>query len=154
MKTLTNWFSEYAESHQNKTNQSIHFVCVPLIFFSIVGMLMSIPASFLAKTLQINNPIVENWATITLLLLMVFYIRLSFSTFLKMFIFSIICLVGNYYLSLYLPLFYTNLIIFVLAWIGQFYGHKLEGKKPSFFKDLQFLLIGPAWVFEKLTPKK
>jgi len=60
---------------------------------------------------------------------------------------------GNYYLSQILPLFYTSIVIFVSAWIGQFYGHKLEGKKPSFFKDLQFLLIGPAWVFKKLNEK-
>jgi len=42
------------------------------------------------------------------------------------------------------------LTLFFLAWIGQFYGHQLEGKKPSFLQDLQFLLIGPAWVFEKI----
>jgi uncharacterized membrane protein YGL010W len=64
--------------------------------------------------------------------------------------FTILCFIGNYYLSLYTPLFYTNLAIFIIAWIAQFYGHKIEGKKPSTFKDLQFLLIGPAWVFEKL----
>jgi len=67
-----------------------------------------------------------------------------------MFIFSAVCVIFNSYLSLYLPLFLTSLILFIVAWIGQFYGHKLEGKKPSFFKDLQFLLIGPAWVFEKI----
>ena len=37
-------------------------------------------------------------------------------------------------------------MVFVLAWIGQFIGHLIEGKRPSFFKDLQFLLIGPAWL--------
>lgn len=47
--------------------------------------------------------------------------------------------------------------IFVIAWIGQFYGHKIEGKKPSFFKDLQFLLIGPVRCMDaylgKILPK-
>jgi len=65
--------------------------------------------------------------------------------------FSIVCLVGNYFLSELLPLLKTSIILFIAAWIGQFYGHKQEGKKPSFFKDLQFLLIGPAWVFQKLS---
>jgi len=65
--------------------------------------------------------------------------------------FSVLCIYGNYYLGEYMPLFYTSLLIFVIAWVGQFYGHNIEGKKPSFFKDLQFLLIGPAWVFEKLS---
>ena len=67
-----------------------------------------------------------------------------------MLLFTLLCLVGNYYLAMMLPLLKTNIIIFIVAWIGQFYGHKVEGKKPSFFKDLQFLLIGPVWVFEKL----
>lgn len=154
MKTLNQWFDEYAESHQNKTNQSIHYICVPAIFFSIVGMFMSIPSESISNFTKINNPFLENWAVLVLILLLIFYIRLSFSTFVRMLTFSILCLVGNYFLSIYLPLFYASLSIFILAWIGQFYGHKLEGKKPSFFKDLQFLLIGPAWVFEKMSKKK
>jgi uncharacterized membrane protein YGL010W len=153
MKTLQNWFDEYAQSHQNKTNQSIHFICVPAIYFSIVGLLMSIPTNFISLNLNLNNPFLENWAAIILFFLMLFYLRLSFITFVKMLVFSMACLVGNYYLSQLLPLFYTSIILFVVAWIGQFYGHKLEGKKPSFLKDLQFLLIGPAWVFEKLSKR-
>lgn len=153
MKTQQQWFDEYAISHQNETNQSIHYICVPAIFFSIVGLLMCIPNEFIVNLTGITNPLVSNWATVILILLMVFYINLSFKIFIKMFLFSILCIVGNYYLGKQLPLFYTSLAIFIIAWIGQFYGHKLEGKKPSFFKDLQFLLIGPAWVFEKLSKK-
>ena len=153
MKNLQQWFDEYAVSHQNKTNQLIHYICVPAIFFSIVGMLMSIPSNSISNLLNFNNPIIENWASLVLFFLLLFYLRLSFNTFIKMLLFSLICLLGNRYLSNVLPLFYTSLSIFVIAWIGQFYGHKLEGKKPSFFKDLQFLLIGPAWVFEKLSKK-
>jgi uncharacterized membrane protein YGL010W len=153
MKTMQQWFNEYAVSHQNKTNQLIHYICVPTIFFSIVGMLMAIPATFLASTVNIKNPILENWATVILIFVLLFYLKLSVNMFFKMLIFSLLCLLGNYYLSNYLPLFYTSLTLFVVAWIGQFYGHKVEGKKPSFFKDLQFLLIGPAWVFEKLSRK-
>ncbi|WP_372795664.1 DUF962 domain-containing protein [Lutibacter sp.] len=153
MKTLQNWFDEYAISHQHKTNQKIHYFCVPAIFFSIVGMLMSIPTNLISNFTKISNPFIENWASPVLILLLLFYIRLSFSIFVRMLTFSIVCLVGNYFLSTTFPLFYTSLFIFIVAWIGQFYGHKLEGKKPSFFKDLQFLLIGPAWVFEKLSKK-
>jgi len=153
MKTLNQWFDEYAISHQNKTNQLIHFVCVPAIFFSIIGMLMSIPNHFLSNLLKLNNPFIENWGTLLLVFLLLFYLRLSISMFFKMLIVAILCILGNYYLGEKLPLFYTSFIIFVIAWIGQFYGHKVEGKKPSFFKDLQFLLIGPAWVIKKLTSK-
>lgn len=153
MKTMQQWFNEYAVSHQNKTNQLIHYICVPVIFFSIVGMLMAIPSTFIASITNIKNPILENWAAVILIFVLLFYLKLSLKIFFKMLIFSLLCLLGNYYLSNYLPLFYTSLALFVVAWIGQFYGHKIEGKKPSFFKDLQFLLIGPAWVFEKISRK-
>lgn len=150
MKTLQQWFDEYAVSHQNETNISIHFICVPAIFFSIVGMFMSIPSEFLNNLTKLNNPLLMNWANIVLVFFLLFYLRLSFAMFIKMLIFSILCVVGNYFLALYLPLLYTSITIFVIAWIGQFYGHKVEGAKPSFLEDLQFLLIGPAWVIKKM----
>ena len=150
MRSLQQWFDEYAVSHQNETNITIHYICVPVIFFSIVGLFMSIPSEFLQNLIGLENPFIENWASIVIVLLLLFYIRLSFSMFLKMLIFSVLCVIGNYYLRQYLPLLYTSLAIFVIAWIGQFYGHKVEGAKPSFLKDLQFLLIGPAWVVKKL----
>jgi uncharacterized membrane protein YGL010W len=151
MKTAQQWFDEYAVSHQNETNQKIHYICVPAIFFSIVGMIMSIPSDFIQNTLGIANPMLGNWASIVMVFLLIFYIRLSFTLFLRMLGFGVLCIIANYYLGQYLPLFITSLVIFVVAWIGQFYGHHIEGQKPSFIKDLQFLLIGPAWVLEKLS---
>ncbi len=150
MKTLQQWFDDYAVSHQNETNIAIHYICVPAIFFSIVGIFMSIPSSFLSDLIKIDNPFIVNWAILPLLFFLIFYLRLSFSMFIKMLIFSILCVIGNYYLGQYLPLLYTSISLFVIAWIGQFYGHKVEGAKPSFLKDLQFLLIGPAWVVKKM----
>ena len=150
MKTLQQWFAEYAVSHQNKTNISVHYICVPAIFFSLVGMFMSIPSQFLKNLIGLENPFIENWATIVLIFTLIFYLRLSFSMFIKMLLFSIVCIVGNFYLGQYSPLLYVSIGIFIIAWIGQFYGHKVEGVKPSFLKDLQFLLIGPAWVIKKI----
>jgi len=77
MKPLESWFEEYAESHQNKTNIRIHFFCVPAIYFSIVGLLMSIPNGVLASVIPGNNPFVENWAFVILLLVLFFYIKFS-----------------------------------------------------------------------------
>lgn len=151
MKAQEIWFEEYAESHQNELNQKIHYICVPAIFFSIVGMVMSIPNDFITSNLGITSPVFGNWAAVTLAVLMIFYARLSMKTLILMALFSLVCLYGNYYLSTIAPLFLTSLGIFIVAWVGQFYGHKVEGKKPSFLKDIQFLLIGPAWVFEKMT---
>jgi len=154
MKTLNQWFDEYAVSHQNPTNKAIHYICVPAIFFSIVGLLMSIPTTLLNNLLQLNQPIVENWAVVILILVLFFYLRLSFVMAIKIAIFSILCLILNFYIGQFVPLWAFSIGVFVVAWIGQFYGHNIEGKKPSFLKDIQFLLIGPAWVIQNLFSKK
>lgn len=154
MKTLEQWFDEYAVSHQNPKNKMIHYICVPSIYFSIIGLLMSIPSQFIANISNLNTPIIENWAVVVLLFVLFFYIRLSAKMAIKIGVFSIICLVLNYYIGQLLPLWMFSIGVFIIAWIGQFYGHNLEGKKPSFLKDLQFLMIGPAWVVENLFSKK
>lgn len=154
MKTLEQWFDEYAVSHQNPKNKAIHYICVPAIFFSIVGLLMSIPSAFLNNLLQLNQPIIENWAVPVLIFVLLFYLRLSFVMAIKIAFFSVLCLILNYYIGQFVPLWAFSIGVFVVAWIGQFYGHNIEGKKPSFLKDIQFLLIGPAWVVHNLFSKK
>ena len=155
MKTAQQWFDEYAVSHQNETNQFIHYICVPAIFFSVIGLLMSIPANFLENTFKLYNPLLENWAFVVgIFISLFFYLRLAFWYFLEMVFVILLFIAGNYWLSKYGNLFFISITIFVVAWIGQFYGHKIEGKKPSFIKDLQFLLIGPLWVIQKLGGKK
>ncbi len=150
MRTLEQWFEEYAISHQNPTNKSIHYICVPAIFFSVVGMLMCVGLN----VFDISMPVIENLAFPVLLFVLIFYFRISVSMAIKMTFFSIVCFVVNFYISIYTSLFVFSIVVFVIAWIGQFYGHKIEGKKPSFLKDLQFLMIGPAWVIENLFSRK
>lgn len=154
MKTLDQWFAEYAESHRHPVNKRIHNICVPLIFFSIIGFLMSIPRGFLAEAHFRGSSLLLNWATILMVFVIIYYARLSIAVAWRMSIFTVSCIVAGHYLDLVAPLWLISLIIFVLAWAGQFYGHHVEGKKPSFFKDLQFLLIGPLWVMRNLFPFK
>lgn len=139
MKTLDTWLSEYSESHQNHSNQIIHKICVPLIFFSLMGMLW---------TVQVG-PI--NLAILVAVLLLPFYIRLG-SKALAIILPQLLCAFTLLYFwqsaQSAKAILLSCIFIFVVAWIGQFIGHKLEGKKPSFFKDLQFLLIGPLWIFK------
>lgn len=137
---------EYSESHQNLQNKRIHWICVPLIFWSIIALLYSIPNSFLIE--NAGNYFFSNWAVLAMIPVLIFYFSLSISIALGMFIFISVSL----YISELLlhnssfSLWSIAVIVFALAWIGQFYGHKIEGKKPSFLKDIQFLLIGPAWL--------
>jgi len=154
MKTLQQWFDEYAVSHQNPTNKTIHFICVPAIYFSIIGLLMCIPSVILQRISPFHDPLVDNWAVVALFFVLFFYSRLSLWMAIKISVFSAICIIINYVISFQFSLWKVSLIIFILAWTGQFYGHKLEGKKPSFLKDIQFLLIGPAWVIENLFSSK
>jgi uncharacterized membrane protein YGL010W len=147
MRRIDELLSEYGESHQNHTNKTIHWICVPLIFFSIIGLIASIPAAGVQSFMGHGNPY-ANWATVVLALVLIYYVTLSIPLSIGMMLFAAFCLIlANYVVSIGIaPLWMVSLIIFVLAWVGQFYGHKVEGKKPSFFKDVQFLLIGPAWL--------
>lgn len=159
MRTTQQWLDEYGESHKNGFNKMVHWICVPSILFSIIGLLWAIPADFLQTSLPASVKPFVNWATIALFLALLFYIRMSFVMALGMFIICVLMIMGVYYLSQasFAPLWAICLGIFAVAWIGQFYGHSVEGKKPSFLKDVQFLLIGPAWllsfVYQKLGIK-
>jgi uncharacterized membrane protein YGL010W len=142
MTNIQQWLSEYGESHQNDTNKTIHWICVPAIFFSIVGFLYSIKLPFEITGHRVNV------ALIAFVLIIFYYFLLSKTLWIGMFLFGSICLLLCHLIELkfFMPLWAFSAVIFIAAWIGQFYGHKIEGKKPSFFKDLQFLLIGPAWL--------
>ena len=142
MKTIQQWLSEYGESHQDHTNKTIHWICVPSIFFSITGMLYGIKLPFHISGIQVNV------AMIVMVLAVLYYFSLSRTLWIGLFFFALLCLWLSQLIesSGIFPLWLFCIIIFVVAWIGQFYGHSVEGKKPSFFKDIQFLLIGPAWL--------
>lgn len=145
MKTLNEWIQLYARDHQNPTNQKIHTLCVPAIMWSLLGLLWALPRPELFRL----SPW-ANWATLFCALCLLFYASLGWRVALSMLGVSLIMLSSLFLIAPLLPLWQTSLAVFVIAWIGQFIGHKIEGQKPSFFEDLQFLLIGPVWVLVKL----
>jgi uncharacterized membrane protein YGL010W len=120
--------AEYGDSHQNMTNRIIHWFCVPLITWSTLG-LMYVAHPWLAYGFCI--------------LAMIYYLRLSLPLAIGMALFAS----GSLYSFAYVPqLLWVCLAVWVTAWIVQFVGHKIEGKKPSFLKDVFFLLIGPIYL--------
>jgi len=148
--TADQWFDQYGESHQNPTNKLIHWICIPIIFFTVVGLLWSIPVPAVLSAVFSESPW-ANFATLSMILVFGFYLRLSIPLglgymLLNLFLAYAIAASGT-------SLALVSIVLFVLAWIGQFYGHKVEGKKPSFFKDLQFLLIGPLWLMHFIYKK-
>jgi uncharacterized membrane protein YGL010W len=121
---------KYSESHLNHTNEIIHFICIPAIVFTFLGLLWALhPIAALAVTV----------------LSLIYYMTLSMPLAVGMLIMSgaMLWILQTMPQAYVLP---GSVAIFVIAWIGQFIGHKIEGKKPSFFDDLRFLLIGPIFV--------
>jgi uncharacterized membrane protein YGL010W len=133
-RDIDSLLAKYGESHLNPTNELIHFVCVPVIVFSLLGILWAI------------HPLVAVAVSVASLW---YYLQLSRPFAIGMLVMTALMLGLLRALppATVLPL---SIAIFVLAWIGQFIGHKIEGKKPSFLEDLRFLLIGPLFVLSFL----
>lgn len=147
MRSMHQWLDEYGASHRNSTNEFLHWICVPTIALTVLGFLWSIPvpSSFAAVSPWLN------WATIGVVLWIGYYFLLSPALGVGATLALIAMLfVVRWLETLAWPLWATCLTIFVIAWIGQFIGHSIEGTRPSFFKDIQFLLIGPIWLMSHL----
>ena len=129
MPAIDEWFTRYGESHHNPVNTALHWVCDPAITWSAIAI-----AWWLSP-----------YAALVLCsLALAFYAYLSLPI-----AFGMLAVVALMVAPL--PLLKVNVamlagIVFVIAWIGQFAGHRVEGRKPSFFDDVKFLLIGPAWL--------
>lgn len=130
MRTIDALLAQYGDSHRNPVNEWVHIVCVPLIVFSVLGLLWRLHA------------VVALAGSAAAL---VYYLKLSrpFALGMLAMLGLMLALLAALPETVVLPL---SLALFVLAWIGQFIGHRIEGKKPSFFDDLRFLLIGPLFV--------
>ncbi|WP_199119996.1 DUF962 domain-containing protein [Pedobacter sp. ASV28] len=149
-------FDKYAESHQDKTNKLIHWICVPLIVFSLLGLIWQIPFPQLSFLGQYQT--FFNWASFLIAFALYYYFTLS-----PVLFFMMIWIIGlmsygivqlEYWQAADGPAAWLIfLVIFVLAWVGQFIGHKIEGKKPSFLEDVKFLLIGPIWLLHFICKK-
>ncbi len=144
MRTAHQWLMEYGDSHRNPANKRLHWICVPVIAWCVLGLLWSLPFPAHIRT---AFP-AANWGSIAVLAAVSYYcvlsLRLAAGALLLLlaFLWSISWLAK----SSALPLWSICVALFVVAWIGQFIGHAIEGKRPSFFKDVQFLMIGPLWL--------
>jgi uncharacterized membrane protein YGL010W len=133
-RAIDTLLAKYSESHLNHVNEIIHFICIPVIVFTLLGLVWA------------AHPLAAVALTVASLL---YYLKLSVPFAVGMLLMSAVMLA---ILALLPPdmVLKVSLTVFVLAWIGQFIGHKIEGKKPSFFDDLRFLLIGPLFVLSFL----
>lgn len=152
MRKIDLLFAEYAESHRNSTNKLIHWICVPLIFWTILGFISIIPSKSIGFR-YIGE--ISYVSFIAIGLVTVFYMRLSVLISLIMFFIMILMESFAYGINIRFKgdSWMVYLSVFIATWILQFVGHKIEGKKPSFLKDLQFLLVGPIWLLSFVLKK-
>ena len=144
MRTAEQWLDEYGSSHRNPTNEALHWICVPVILWCVLGLLWITP---FPSGIRAAVPF-ANWATVISLFALIYYALLSVPLalgilpLLALMLFSLDALSHN----APAPMWLICVSLFVLAWIGQFIGHAIEKRRPSFFKDVQFLMIGPMWL--------
>lgn len=140
MRQVERLINEYGESHQNKTNILIHGIAVPSIYFVSLGLLWSIPTPEFVDFFDVT------WAHVLAIPVLWYYFKLSGPIGAAMTLLTILSFAGiNLLVSFNISVWIFCLALFVVMWILQFIGHHIEGKSPSFLKDLQFLLVGPAW---------
>lgn len=132
------YLDEYALSHANPVNVKLHNICVPLIVWSLLGF---------AHTFSLGD---IHLSHILALMALVVYASFKNLKLLGIIAVSIALCFVSFEFTPHLRI--VSLIVFVVAWVGQFYGHHVEGKKPSFLRDIFFLLIGPVWVIKKFFP--
>ena len=144
MRTATQWLDDYGDSHRNRTNKRLHWICVPVIVWCVLGLLWSLP---FPGTIRALHPL-ANWGSAAVVLALLYYAALSVPLALGTLPFLLAGLWSLDRLDTQdgMPLWSICLFLFAVAWIGQFIGHAIEGKRPSFFKDVQFLMIGPLWL--------
>ncbi|WP_339350556.1 Mpo1-like protein [uncultured Alteromonas sp.] len=140
MRTIEKLLLQYNESHQNKTNVLIHAIAVPSIYFVTLGLIWAIPMPDLIADFNVT------WAHIIAIPILFYYFKLSGPIGAAMTLLTIACFGGINLIAYYgVTVWLFCLSLFIVMWVLQFIGHKIEGKKPSFLEDLQFLLVGPAW---------
>ena len=143
---MQGWLDSYSSDHQNPTNRVLHWICVPLILWCAIAMMWTIPVPPM-----IGRP--GFWAVLALVLAFTWYWKKSHRLAAALLVVLVLlCLLTEFaYRTLGAHnLLLTGIGVFVVAWIGQFIGHAIEGRRPSFFTDLAYLLVGPAWLMDKL----
>jgi len=145
-REVDRWLGNYAEDHRNGTNVLIHWICVPLILWTGIALLWVVPVPA-----ALGRP--GLWAGVAMFFALSFYLRLSRPLgFAMLAAFVLLGAITEILLRALGPglLMWLAIAVFVLAWIAQFIGHRIEGKRPSFLTDLAYLLIGPAWLVAKI----
>jgi len=149
-------FAEYAASHQHPSNQLINWVCIPMILFSVLGLLWSIPFPHLNFLGRYNGFV--NWASFFIAISGYYYYRLSpvlsYMMILLVFALSLLVVQLEKWEAAGGPAVWLVCVITLLFAIGAlFIGQKIEGKESSFKTNVKSVLIGPIWLLKLILLK-
>jgi uncharacterized membrane protein YGL010W len=154
MNPFYDWLESYQLNHRHPVNYRIHFIGIPVIYFSLLACLSGIPSLSLHKLLPSAYSGYAHFGTLLVPFLLLFYLRLSTAIMLGMTVFSLLCLIViNVLGKVGISVWMLGIPGFVSGWAAQLYGHYLEGNRPSFLKDLKHMLMAPAWWLAMLYKK-
>jgi len=145
-RSMHDWLDSYSRDHQHPTNRLLHWICVPLIVWAVVAMLWTLPVPSM-----LGRP--GFWSVAVQVLAFAWYWKHSrrlAGALLLAFILLDLLTEGLYRQLGPSHLLWSAVGVFAVAWVGQFVGHMIEGRRPSFLTDLAYLLVGPAWLMDKL----
>ena len=148
-REVDRWLGNYSEDHRHPANIVIHWICVPLIVWTVVAALWVVPVPA-----WLGRP--GLWAGAAMFFALAFYLRLSRPLgfgMLAMFVALGLVTEALYRVLGARDLLWLAIGVFVVAWIAQFIGHHIERRRPAFLTDLVYLLIGPAWIMAKVMRK-
>jgi uncharacterized membrane protein YGL010W len=131
---LKAYFDDYAGSHATRGNQLTHMAGIPLIMWSLLGLLDAVAL----------GPVTGG--QLLLAGAIVWYLTLDLVLAIGFAVIGALC----YFTAREVPHSWLW-AAFVAGWILQGIGHYVyEKKSPAFFQNLKHLLIGPLWIFAKL----
>jgi len=141
MRTIESMFADYAEHHRTPGNKAFHRLGIPMIMFSLLGLLATIGISA-------PSPVPLDLGVALIAAATIFYLVLEWRLAIPMAVISVLFYLGARMLPL--ALLWT---LFVAGWIFQFIGHSVyEKRNPAFFNNLVHLLVGPLWILNDLIP--
>lgn len=142
MKTLVEQMSVYAAYHRDPTNKAIHFLFVPLIIWSAMGLLVQLGGLRLGA-LEVTL------AHAIAVVLLAYYMRLDFQlgvamvflfTFLLVTVLQVDAALGASSWMLFAA-------VFVGSWVAQAVGHSaFEHRRPALADNLFQVFVAPIFV--------
>jgi uncharacterized membrane protein YGL010W len=141
MRTIESMFADYAEHHRTPGNKAFHRLGIPMIMFSLLGLLAR-------AGLDGASPVPLDLGVALIAAAGIFYLVLEWRLAIPMIVVSTLFYLGARPLPLALLW-----VLFVAGWIFQFIGHSVyEKRQPAFFNNLVHLLVGPLWILNDVVP--